>query len=247
MLRYDAISFYLGAFMLRMLTVLCLSVFTLVCSAAPKKLVAQYEVTRKGQPFATVTETFSQENGKYHIESTTKGIGAYALLGVRKLSSEGQITAEGLKPSHFELSQGDNEKKSLFTDFDWANNTLNMKVKNKMRTAPLEKGTQDLASYAYQWLIKPPSTENNSLFITTGKKVHAYQYKIIAKDVQIETAAGKFKTMHLAESSSTDADNTEDKKQLWLATEKQHIVVRLVLQDANGFTVEQNLTSLTVE
>jgi hypothetical protein len=108
--------------------------------AAPTKVDVVYQATRSGQPFATITESYRQENGHYRIESVTKGIGVYALFGERKLTSEGDVTANGLKPSHFELHQDDNEKKFLFADFDWAANTLTMKIKGKSTTVPLEKG-----------------------------------------------------------------------------------------------------------
>ena len=61
--------------MLRIIPLLLCFVATLA-NAAPKQLTAVYEATRNGLPFATVTETFRQENGKYRIESITEGLGA---------------------------------------------------------------------------------------------------------------------------------------------------------------------------
>lgn len=218
--------------------------FTSVASAAPKQVDLVYQATRNGQPFATITETYRQKNGRYRIESVTEGIGVYALLGKRILLSEGDVTAEGLKPSHFELHQGDNEKKSLFADFDWAANTLTMKIKGNPTTVPLEKGAQDLSSFAYQFMFAQPASDELKLPVTTGKKLRNYHYKVTERNAPLEVAAGKFKTMHLADASK---DASEDQKELWLGAESHYLPVRLVMNDENGAKIEQTLTSLHVE
>jgi len=212
--------------------------------AAPKQVEAVYQATRGGQPFATITETFKQENGHYRIDSVTKGIGVYALLGKRVLSSEGEVTADGLKPSHFELHQGDNVKKSLFADFDWPANLLTMKVKGNPITAPLEKGTQDILSLVYQFMFVQPSGEQFTLPVTTGKKLRSYTYQVTERDAQVEVAAGKFKTIHM-QNPGKEKDN--DDKELWLGAESHYLPVRLVMHDENGTVIEQTLTSLHVE
>lgn len=222
---------------------LALLAFTaLTVSAAPKQVDLVYEATRNGQPFATVTESYRQENGRYRIESVTKGIGVYALFGERRLISEGEVTSDGLKPSHFELHQGDNARKSLFADFDWSANTLTMKVKGKPTTVPLEQGAQDLSSLLYQFMFKQPTGEVFNLPVTTGKKLRDYQYKVSARDLPLEVPAGSYKTIHLVE-----ADATGDEKELWLGAEGHYLPVKLLLHDDNGGKIEQTLTSLHAE
>lgn len=215
-----------------------------LAQAAPKQIQAVYQATRNGQPFATVTETFRQENGHYKIDSVTKGIGVYALLGKRVLSSEGEVTAEGLKPAHFELHQGDNGKKSLYADFDWGANTLTLKSKGNPTTAPLEKGTQDILSLVYQFIFVQPTGDTLTLPVTTGKKLRTYQYQVAERDAQLDVPAGKFKTIHLVNAAK---DGNSDEKELWLGAESYYLPVRLVMQDDNGAKIEQTLTSLHAE
>ncbi|HZV97445.1 MAG TPA: DUF3108 domain-containing protein [Methylophilaceae bacterium] len=233
-----AIAKVLAAFL-----ALLLLLATGAASAAPKQVNVVYQATKNGQPFATVTESYREENGRYRIESVTKGIGVYALFGERKLLSEGEVTAEGLKPTHFELHQGDNAKKSLFADFDWAANSLTMKVKGNPTTVPLEKGAQDLSSFTYQFMFAPPKAEDVKMPVTTGKKLRSYQYKVAERNVPIEVPAGKFKTVHLA-NADKEAD---DDKELWLGAESHYLPVRLTMRDENGAKIEQTLTSLHVE
>jgi hypothetical protein len=220
-----------------------------IAVAAPKQVEAVYQATRGGQPFATITETFKQENGRYKIESVTKGIGVYSLLGKRILTSEGEVTADGLKPGHFELHQGDNSKKSLYADFDWAANQLTMKVKGSPVTAPLEKGSQDILSVVYQFMFIQPSSDKSSgdefsLPVTTGKKLRSYTYRVTERSVSVEVPAGKYKATHLI---NADKDKDADEKELWLGSEAHYLPIRLLMHDENGAAIEQTLTSLHVE
>jgi Protein of unknown function (DUF3108) len=216
--------------------------------AAPNKVDVVYQATRNGQPFATVTESYQQANGRYRIESVTKGIGVYALLGERRLTSEGEVTSEGLKPGHFELHQGDNEKRALYADFDWTANVLTMKIKGKAVTAPLEKGTQDLVSFAYQFMFAKPQGDALELSVTTGKKLRIYRYTVTDRDAIMQLPAGAFKTMHLIKADkddqSSEKQGASDGKELWLGAEAYSLPVRLLLVDENGTKTEQTITSL---
>jgi hypothetical protein len=212
--------------------------------AAPKNIKLVYEATRNGQPFATVTETYRQENGRYRIESVTEGLGVYALFGRRVLTSEGEVAPEGLKPAHFELHRGDNPKKSLSADFDWAANKLTMTVKGKPITVPLQKGTQDLASFPYQFMFRQPAGNEIKLPVTTGKKLQTYHYKIAGRDVAQEVPAGNYKTVHLV---NADVQEPDDEKELWLAAKGNFLPIRLMMRDDDGGKIEQKLTSLHAE
>lgn len=227
----------------RILLLCCLMVLPLLASAAPKQIKAVYEATRNGQPFATVTETYKQENGRYRIESVTQGLGVYALFGKRMLTSEGEVTAEGLKPSRFELNRGDNPKKSLAADFDWAANKLTMTVKGKPVTVPLQKGTQDLLSFLYQFMFKQPTGNEWTLPVTTGKKLKTYHYKVMGREVPVQVAAGSYASIHL---KNADVEEPDDEKELWLGAESHFLPVRLLMRDDDA-KIEQRLTSLQVE
>lgn len=227
----------------RMFLFCCLLAVSVMAVAAPKNIKLVYEATRNGQPFATVTETYTQENGRYRIESVTEGLGVYALFGKRVLTSEGEVAPDGLKPSRFVLHRGDNPKKSLSADFDWATNKLTMMVKGKPVTAPLQKGTQDLASFPYQFMFKQPVGNEFKLPVTTGRKLQTYHYKIAGRDVAQKVPAGSYKTVHLI---NADVQEPDDEKELWLGMENHYLPVRLVAHD-DGAKIEQRLTSLQVE
>lgn len=211
--------------------------------AKPKLIQLEYDVTREGKLFAKVKERYSQNGKQYTIESVTKGVGVYALMGERVLTSSGTISKSGLKPSRFELRQAKSAKKTLIADFNWAKSALNMQVKGETKTEKLASGTQDLASYVYQFMYSIPIKEEVKVTLTTGKKLNQYQYKVLARGVQLDVAGKIFKTLHI----SNQAAAGEDKKQLWLAEEQFYLPVRYSLTDEDGDSFEQTLTKIHVE
>ncbi len=212
--------------------------------AAPNNVVLTYQATRNGKPFANVTETFKQTGNQYAIESVTEGVGLAALFGKRILKSEGVITADGLQPKHFEQHQGDNEKKAVYADFDWVANQLSMKNKGSVITEPLVKGTQDVVSFPYQWMLFPPKGDEVSLPITTGKKQRVYSYKAVERDVSLKMDSGQFKTLHLSNASESGGGN---EKEFWLALEHFYLPVKIIIREENGATIEQTLTSMHID
>ncbi|MBC7756902.1 MAG: DUF3108 domain-containing protein [Bdellovibrio sp.] len=221
--------------------------------ALPKSVQLEYDVARDGKLFARVKESFTQNGKQYHVQSITKGVGIYALLGERNLTSTGAVTNTGLKPSQFELRQGKNDSKTLIADFDWANNTLTMQKKDEKLTEKLQAGTQDLASYAYQFMFSlPQKNENQSddieVVLTTGKKLNTYQYKVVARGIKTEVGNTSYKTLQLSNQAEIDKTKTgQEKKQLWLAQDQFYLPVRYEQTDDNGNTYVQTLTKIHVE
>ena len=214
----------------------------------PKHIQTTYEVTKNGMPFAKVHEEFVITDNTYKVESITKGIGIYALFGERKLTSVGELTNQGLKPTHFELQQGDNPKKALIADFDWPKSALHMSVKGTPKEAELTQGTQDLASYAYQFMFLPaPLKGDITVTLTTGKKLNQYAYKVNAEQEVLDVAGTSYKTLHLQPPAQLDASKPQETKELWLATEHHYVPVRIMMIDENGQKLEQTLTELHVE
>ncbi|WP_109014820.1 DUF3108 domain-containing protein [Novimethylophilus kurashikiensis] len=210
---------------------------------APQKVTVVYEATRDGKPFAKVNETFSRDGSHYRIESVTSGIGVYALLGKRHLTSDGEVTAHGLKPHHFELQQGDNSKKKVTADFDWEGGKLTMTVKSKANTVDLEPETQDLASFPYQFMFQPPAADEIVMPVTTGKRVRTYRYQVTRPEDKLDVLGG-LKVIKLANAGKDEGD---DDKEFWLAVDKHFVPARIVLRDDNGARIEQVLTSLSIE
>ena len=216
---------------------------THVAKAFPKNIQLEYEVSRNGKLFGQVKETFTQTGKQYRIKSVTKGYGVYALMGERVLTSTGEVTKKGLKPTHFELHQGKSKKKTLLADFLWAKSTLNMQIKGVTRTDKLASGTQDLASYVYQFMFNVPIQEEVNVTLTTGKRINTYHYKVLSKSEEIAVGKTSYNTTHI----SNQASPGEDKKELWLLQDNYYLPARYKLTDEDGESFQQTLTKIYVE
>lgn len=213
-------------------------------STLPKHVQANYVASKNGSVFAKVREQYVVTDNTYNVESTTKGVGIYALLGTRKLTSTGKVTAQGLKPVRFELHQGRSDTKTLVSDFDWPKNTLHMQVKGINQDVPLVEGAQDLVSYAYQFMFLPrPIKDDLTVVLTTGKKLNVYQYKI--KEETLSIAGVSYKTIHLMPIDQSKSQL--ETKELWLATEQNNLMVKFLMVDEDGAKLEQTLTELHVD
>lgn len=207
--------------------------------AAPREVTVVYQATHQGQPFATVTETFRQQDGRYQITSVTEGMGAYALFGKRVLQSSGEVTAQGLRPLQFQQTQAG---RMVRADFDWQAGMLTLQYKGKTKTQPLLLGTQDVLSYAYQFMFQPPRGGEVVLPVTTGRRLREYRYLISARNVLVESPAGKYHTMHLKEAAADD-----DSKEFWLGTQLHHIPVRILMKQDNGAVTMLTLTNVRMD
>ena len=210
--------------------------------AAPKSVSLSYQLLRNDKVVGQINESYQQQGNQYKIQSVTEGIGLLALAGKRVLSSQGVVTADGLQPLHFELHLGDNERKTLITDFDWGKAEVSMKVKGNTITQPLAKGTQDLASYAYQWMFAPPVSDTVAVALSTGKKLREYQFQVIERDVIVVLANQQYQTLTLSNTSESG-----EERLISVSTQHAYLPVRVLIRDENGTVTEQVLTNIRIE
>lgn len=226
--------------MKRLLALFC-GLWIAAAQAAPQQIDATYTLTKQGQQFGTVTESFRQSQGRYQLESVTAATGIFALFqkGKIRLISSGEVTGKGLRPLHFEHHRGDDPAKLIRADFDWGKNTINFNFDGNTESSPLEPGAQDRISLLYQFMFAPPAKKDIHLFMTTGKKLNQYHYKLVGTE-KVTTPAGQFQAVHLIKQRTADEDGTE----IWLAKSRQYFPVKIVIEEREGGKLEQNLTSL---
>lgn len=205
-------------------------------SKAINTLKIEYEVYKNDIPFATVKEKFSVQKQGYQLSSLSKGIGVFALLGKRQLNSHGKVTAQGLAPSSFKQQQGEKVRQAKF---DWPKQVLTMQAKGKTRTAKLEKGTQDIVSFAYQFRFNPPvDKQPYHMTLTTGKRVKNYTYQVEASTIELD---GKpIETLHLYQDKPG-----KESKEFWIAKAYEYLPIYIVLVDKRGQRLEQTVTKFS--
>ena len=219
---------------------LCLGA-TLAHAAPPAEIHATYKLLRNGQQMGVVTETFKRDAHKYRLDSETAAIGIFALFakGKIRLSSNGDVTADGLRPLHFEHHRGADPAKTITADFNWDKQTVTHNFDGKTETAELKPGTQDRISFLYQFMFKPPRKDDILLPMTTGKKLNVYRYRLSGEE-KITVPAGSFRALHLVKQHAADEDGTE----IWLAKSRNHFPVRIIFDEKDGTKLEQQLVSV---
>ena len=211
----------------------------------PNILELKYELTQNGEPLGTVIEKFiTDEAGNYRIESTTKGIGLYALFGDRVLISEGKISFEGLKPKRFEVHQGSNASKNAIVNFDWDNQILITQHKGSEAKENIENKTQDLISYLYQFNYENFDEPIIEFVAATGKKYKKYQFRVIDKKVALSLGNTNFETTSIQSIAEKDG---KPETQIWLSNKLYKLPIRIRYQEKNGSTLEQNLVQTNID
>ncbi len=211
----------------------------------PNILELKYELSQNGESLGTVIEKFMiDEAGNYRIESTTKGIGLYALFGDRVLISEGKISFEGLKPKRFEVHHGSNASKNAIVDFDWDNQILITRYKGSETKENIENKTQDLISYLYQFNYENFDESMIEFVAATGKKYKKYQFRVVDKKVELSLGNVNFETTSIQSIAEKDG---KPETQIWLNNKLYRLPIRIRYQEKNGSTLEQNLVQANID
>lgn len=172
------------------------------------------------------------QSANYAIKSTIEAQGITALFFQSLVQeSKGVVTEHGLKPSYYSYRYGN--KKSQTADFHWDDGTLTMRTEKGEKTEKLETGTQDLLSFMYQFMFTPP-LETNAINITNGKTLRNYNYRLEGKEI-IDSEFGALNAIHLIKASA----NSEEKTELWLATDYKNLPIKIRKTEKNGSVIEQ--------
>ena len=212
-----------------------------VAQAAPNEVTAKYCVLKNGQAFASDSEHFARQGKNYRIDSTTTATGIFALFtkDAIVLRSEGEVTAKGLRPSHFEHHRGSDPAKLIVADFDWDKLAVTHHYDGKDEGDTLVPGTQDRISQLYQFMFQAPQGAMVEFHMSTGRKLNLYRYRVLGTET-VTTPAGTFQALHLSKEHSQDEDGTE----LWLAKSRHYFPVRVLIEDKDGGKLEQQLESV---
>jgi hypothetical protein len=216
--------------------------YTFAQTAAPAAVSASYDVQLNGLQIAVINEQFDTDRDTYRIVSESIPVGLLALLRKRgvTLVSSGKITSNGLRPDHFEGTNGDDDARRVSAEFDWTEARLTLKHEGQMETAPLPPGTQDRISLMYQFMfVEPGQLRQIDVAMTNGRKIDRYRYSI-TPGVDLDTPLGRMKTLHLVKAREPG----ESAAEIWLAPQHHFFPVKVLLVEKDGARYEQTITRL---
>ncbi|MFZ1548366.1 MAG: DUF3108 domain-containing protein [Candidatus Nitrotoga sp.] len=236
--------------------IIYLAGFLLLVSTAPQALFAatpvlpvqvtnidaHYDVLKGNIKVATITETYTRTQSGYHIQSVTKAIGLLAMFKpeVIHVTSEGTLTAKGIRPLTYIQKRKLDTERNTRADFDWKTKHITLTDRAGKRALPLPDGTQDRLSAMYQFMFAPlqNSTELN-FKMTNGSKVDDYSYRI-TPDQSMTIPLGTFKAFYVANPPQEGENRTE----IWLATEHGNFPYKMIITEPDGGKFTQVLNKI---
>jgi hypothetical protein len=232
---------------MRTLAALLLCCIAPALFAAPpaQRIDASYEVTTKGVKIAVITEKFIRTGKHYRIESVTKPVGLLALFKPDTLYvvSEGDVTAQGLRPQSFVYKRSQETLKNTEASFDWNQSNLMLSDRYGQRFEPLPADAQDRLSVLYQFRYVPLLRERKELtmHITNGSKIDTRRYLIHPRQM-LTVPMGNLETLYL----STPPQATAWKTEIWLSVENGNFPCQIILTEDSGDQLTQVLTALSI-
>ena len=211
----------------------------------PARLQVSYDVLKGNIRAATITETYTRTQDRYHIESVSKTVGLLAMIKPEtiRVTSEGTLTAKGLRPLTFTNERKLDTERNARADFDWASNRITLTDRAGKRTLPLPAGTQDRLSTMYQFMFAPlKDAATLDFHMTNGSKVDIYNYHI-TPDQSVTVPLGTFKALYVASPQKAGESRTE----IWLAVEHANFPYMMVITDPDGDKLTQVLTQFIFE
>jgi hypothetical protein len=204
-----------------------LSFATSVLAAPPQRVEISYDVIRNGSSVAEATHRLEHDGKAYALTEKWKGKGVFALAGDAERTSRGAIVADGLRPAAFEDKR--TRRETRHAEFDPAD-----------KTPTLER--QDQLSLGWTFAFAPPRGTVN-VRVADGKRVSSYVYKPAGRE-RIKTPAGEFDCLKLVKvKDKEEAKSTE----IWLATERQNLPVRLLIVDKEGTRMDQVASKIVLQ
>ncbi|MEW5944502.1 MAG: DUF3108 domain-containing protein [Pseudomonadota bacterium] len=199
---------------------------------------------RDGLAVGRVTQSWNLADNRYTLTNVMEATGPFSLFfsGKHVQISQGEVTADGLRPASYWVQRGQATESTDTARFDWKGMTLAFGTGGNIRTVRLPDNTQDLMSFLYQLAFAPPQGSDTALFITNGRKLDRYAYRPLGEET-LETPMGPLKTLHIGKLQNPGEEGTE----IWLATEYHYLPVKIRHIDKNGDSAEQAATEIRLQ
>jgi len=178
----------------------------------------------------------------YRLRWLVEGRGLLKLLYPSlEQQSLGEVGSGGLKPQLYRYAFGSRASKTYEATFDWETNVITLKTAKGEQRRDLRVNTQDILSFMYQFMFVPPLQEMH-VTLTNGRRVGEYEYTFEGED-SLVIADQTIQTVHIVHTRG----DTDEKVELWLASDYRYVPVKIKKLEKNGMVIEQVATRLITE
>lgn len=214
-------------------------------AAPPASIQLVYDVYKDSLLIGRIDESYTREQDRYTLTSTTTPLGLLAVFKPEKIfmHSEGLVDQHGLRPLLFTHQRERDESRNNRAEFDWPNGHLTLPLPAPGEVHKLQEGTQDRLSAMYQFMFLPLKSMRNVDFqMTNGRKLDNYHYAV-TRGTPIQTAVGQFDTLYLDSQSKPGESRTE----IWLAVKQHYLPCKMIITDGDGEHLTQVLSKLIIK
>jgi hypothetical protein len=202
----------------------------------PERVEITYEIARNGTALADMLHVIEHNGSTYQITESWKGRGILSLRGTAIRISRGMVTPDGLRPIEF-IDQRSG-RSTATAKFDWQAKTVTMQYGGEPRTEPLPAQAHDRLAFGFDFAFAPPRTGQVAFDLLDGRGLSRHVYTVGGRD-RLTTPAGEFEVLKVIR--GTEDDRTE----IWLATNRSYLPVRILVVEKNGTTYDQVATKIT--
>jgi hypothetical protein len=210
----------------------------MVQAAPPERVTLTYELKRNGTVHVDVSETLEHDGNTYAITSEGRGRGILALFGVLKRTSRGHITPQGLRPDEFRDQRPGGW--AVSAKFDWDARSVTQEKNGKSETLKMPADARDPLSLAYSFAFVPPKGKEYDVTRADGRGLTPFRFIVVGNE-KLATPAGEMQTLHIAKVRDGPEDKATD---IWFATERDFLPVRVLIVDADGTRADQIVTRI---
>ena len=198
-------------------------------------------LVRGGNLYGDAVVEWRRDGAHYQVQSD---VHVTNLFTKRRISSDGQITAQGLSPRHFDELLDLPLLPPRHNHIEFTDDEVVLPNGNRMIKFPQ---TQDEASQFVQfvWLftVHPELARPGTLIdfpLALTRSVHRWHYRVAAVE-PLQLPFGTLDTVHLVPASSDPPRPGEYLFEFWMAPTLQYLPVRVLIRND-----EQNLADLTL-
>lgn len=204
----------------------------------PAHVKVTYEISAKGMGGEAV-ETLDHDGKTYSVVSEARGRGILAPIGVlNKRTSRGRITADGLRPDEYRDERPFGWVATA--KFDWDARTVTQSRKGKSETLKMPAVAQDPLSLAYTFAFVPPRGKEYDIVRADGRGLTPFRFAVVGNE-KLATPIGELETLHISKVKDGPDDKATD---IWFATERNFIPVRVLVVDKDGERADQIVTRI---
>jgi hypothetical protein len=207
----------------------------------PQRVELDFSVEANSMDIGEGHDVLEHDGKTYRITSELRTVGVAAILYKLDIRREanGLVTADGLRPLHFEESRTRKAPKAV--DFDWKAMTVKLQDGDKVQNLPLPENTYDQTSFAYAFAFRPLPESMPVIYLSDGRKLSDYQYRVVGRE-KLKTPLGEIEALHVKKVQDAD-----DKRgfEVWLSLQHHHLPVRIRYVEKNGQVVDSTITRIT--